>query len=615
MHRGDPFRSTPDRDGVPAAFAWTIVALLAALHAAPFLVTFVEVDFARDLDAATRIVEGERWPLRGPVLAWTLHLGPLWYWLLALPLAIARSIAAAAGVVAVLAALQFPLAYRLGAAVAGRSTGLAFAVFLALPGLSTLEGLWIAHPSLVPTAVVAVALCAWHAGTRRSAGWWIASMLAASLALHAHPTTLPVLALPLVAAARALRDGESFRLGALVLGSSAFLLPFMPLAWDAGTHADELTRFAAGVSTDVARFAPRRWLEAMAGVAWRAPDAIGATMLPQAAGRTALRFALGVLYAFALAGTAFALLGQSRRWRRPVLLAIAAFAVTVALAVAVRDTTRFYMLYAATVPLAAWLSLAVAALPSRGFAGLSVRVVPVALALALFVATSASGMLRAFDGEVRVPAALSPVADLSTGVPRGHVALATLTPRDHDRIGARLCARNAVRAFGELAGIVDVMRNVPARLQCGGATRVVLGGTGEGVALAMLLADALPGVAHGERLHAFAWAAVGTAHAPAEALPLASGGDYPWRRACGPPAPVTSRFTARGPGLLVVSNALPVTCPMTVRRIARDGAAMAARQHLDSHVVALPSGDSAWEVEVGTGEPRALQIFTLAGGG
>ncbi len=162
------------RDGPGPLTAWAIVALLAVLHAAPFLITFIEGDFARDLDQATRIVEGSAWPTRGPVLAWTLNLGPVWYWLLALPLALTHSIAAAVAMVALLSALQFPLAYRLGSEVAGRAYGLAFAVFLALPGLASLQGIWIAHPSLVPSAMLVVALCAWRAWTLGSPSWWIA---------------------------------------------------------------------------------------------------------------------------------------------------------------------------------------------------------------------------------------------------------------------------------------------------------------------------------------------------------------------------------------------------------------------------------------------------------
>lgn len=594
-----------DRDGVGAPFAWTVVALLALLHAAPFALTFVEGDFARDLDQAMRIVDGDSWPMRGPVLAWTMHLGPAWYWLVALPLAIARSVGAAAAFVGVLSALQFPLAYALGRSFGGRATGLAFAIVLALPGLTTLEALWIAHPSLVPTAVLAVALAAWRAWRGASAPWWVASMLLASLALHAHPTTLPVLALPALAA---LRLPARTRALALAAGVVSFALPFAPLALDARANAGELARFASGVGADVGQLTLRRGLDAMASVAWRVPDAIAGTVL---SGRPAppagFRIALAVVYASALAGLAVA--GPRRR---AIVVAIAAFAVTVAVAVAVRDTTRFYMLYAAWAAFAAAIALGLAALPSRSVAGVPLRIVPLALALAISVATSVAWIARTLDGEVRVPAALAAATDLSRGVPRGHTSLATLTPFDLDRIGRRLCEARDVRALGELAGVVDMLHNVPARLACGAASRVVLGGAGgPGTPLFLVHAAALPPGARAEPIGAFALGRAASVLAPATPLAPAQGDDYPWRRACGAPRPVSVRVDASGPGALVISNALPVTCPLASLRVARDGVAQAPDERVDSHVVALPPGPSTWTIDASTGEPAALQVFVI----
>ncbi|MFI4923564.1 MAG: hypothetical protein ACHQJ7_00300 [Vicinamibacteria bacterium] len=590
-----------DRDGVGAPFAWAAVALLAVLHAAPFGLTFVEGDFARDLDQAMRIVDGDGWPMRGPVLAWTLHLGPVWYWLVALPLAIARSIGASAAFVGILSALQFPLAYRVGTAFGGRAVGLAFAIVLALPGLTTLEGLWIAHPSLVPTAVLAVALASWHAWAKASPRWWVASMLLASLALHAHPTTLPVLALPAAAALRALR-GRPWP--ALAAGVVAFLLPFAPLALDAQANAGELARFASGVGSDVARLTPARWLDAMAGVAWRVPDAIAGMVLSgRPAAPVGFRIALAIVYGFALAGLAVA--GDRRR---AVLVAVAAFAVTVAVAVAVRDTTRFYMLYAAWVAFAAAIALALAALRWR--------LIPIAVALGLSVAVSVAWTARAVDGEVRVPAALSAATDLSRGVPRGYTPLVTLTPFDFDRIGRHLCDASEVRAFGELAGVVDMLHNLPARLACGDKTRVVLGGAdGPGTPMYLVHASAVPSGVRAERIGGFAIGRAAAAFAPAQPLPPAQGADYPWRRACGAPQPVTVHVTTRGPGMLVISNALPVTCPLDLVRVARDGVAQSPVERADSRTVALPAGESTWTIEATTGEPRALQVFAIRPGG
>jgi hypothetical protein len=167
-----------------------------------------------------------------------------------------------------------------------------------------------------------------------------------------------------------------------------------------------------------------------------------------------------------------------------------------------------------------------------------------------------------------------------------------------------------------MAGVLDLLRNVPARLACGERARVTLGGTDAGADPWYLVqAGAVPAGASPTSLGAFALGRVAEVHAPVDALPPARGDAYPWRRACGAPSRVTVRLDARGPGVLVVSNALPVTCPLTLRRIARDGTAVEAQAHLDSHVVALPPGTSAWVVEAETGEARAMQVFTIAGGG
>jgi hypothetical protein len=610
-----PPEAAGDRDGVGAPFAWALVALLALLHAATFMLTFVEGDFARDLHHATRVVEGGPWPMRGPVLAWTLHLGPLWYWLLVPPLAIARSVGAAVACVAILSALQFPLAYKLGTAVAGRTAGVAFAIALALPGLATLEGVWIAHPSLVPSTMLGVALCAWLAWTRTSPRWWVASVFVASLALHAHPTTLPVLALPLVAAARALRGSGTAAVGALVAGAIAFALPFAPLAFAPASSAAELSRFSATVAGDIGRLTFARWADALAAVAWRVPDAVaGATLAGRPGAPLVFRLALVVVLAAALAGLAIAWVRYHGALHRLAVVTAVAFTLTVALAVAVRDVTRFYMLYASWVVFAATLAVGLAALPSRRIGRVPLRLVPIAIALAMAVASASAWLLRARDGEVRVPAALSPGADLSRAVPRGYQSLVTLTPLDLDGIGGRLCAESEARALGELAGILDGLRNVPVRLACGDAARVVLGGIGLGAPWYLVPADVVPAGAAVDRYGGFALGRASAVHAPAQPLPIASGDGYPARAACGPPQPVTLRFATRGPGTLVIANALPTTCPLTLARVTRDGVAVKPAARLDAHVVALPPGESTWTVEASSGEARAVQAFTLGGG-
>ena len=59
------------------------------LGCAPFAIT--HLDLARDIGIALGIVDLERWPLSGPPLNGTLHLGPVWYYVLALPLWLTHS--------------------------------------------------------------------------------------------------------------------------------------------------------------------------------------------------------------------------------------------------------------------------------------------------------------------------------------------------------------------------------------------------------------------------------------------------------------------------------------------------------------------------------------------
>ena len=51
-------------------------------------------DWARDLFMAARIADGGAWPARGPVIGGLFHTGPLWYFVVALPVALGAGFAA-----------------------------------------------------------------------------------------------------------------------------------------------------------------------------------------------------------------------------------------------------------------------------------------------------------------------------------------------------------------------------------------------------------------------------------------------------------------------------------------------------------------------------------------
>ncbi len=79
------------------------------------------------------------------------------------------------------------------------------------------------------------------------------------------------------------------------------------------------------------------------------------------------------------------------------------------------------------------------------------------------------------------------------------------------------------------------------------------------------------------------------------------------------------RFVTRGAGTLVVSNALAGDLPDDdPAHRARRGRRRASIERADSRIVPLPGGEATWDVDVDTGAPHAVQIFTIAappGGG
>lgn len=174
---------TPGRDRL-LVVAFYLVYVVAGAQ------TSIATDTARDLLAAWDIVQGVHYPLLGPELYATWHLGPIWHYLLALFLWVTHSAAWTAMLVAALAGLKFPLAYRLGIQCGGPVLARMALLAIALPGWWMFEWLVASHTNLAATCVLgyALLLLSWSRGGR---GISLAGAgLLFSLALHAHPTAL-----------------------------------------------------------------------------------------------------------------------------------------------------------------------------------------------------------------------------------------------------------------------------------------------------------------------------------------------------------------------------------------------------------------------------------------
>src|SRR5206468_1414961 len=121
------------------------IALLMVMYVGAIPFSIVHMDLARDMGIAHTIVTGEALPLQGPVFASAAHLGPVWYYLLAMLLWLTHSWLGTMLAIGAIASLKFPLAYMLGSRLIDGTFGLLWALMLTLPGWNTFESIYLLH--------------------------------------------------------------------------------------------------------------------------------------------------------------------------------------------------------------------------------------------------------------------------------------------------------------------------------------------------------------------------------------------------------------------------------------------------------------------------------------
>jgi len=194
----------------------------------------VHLDLAHDLFVAWRMLHEGDIPWSGRVLAGTIHLGPVYYWLLAVLLALGRGWFGAVMLLGFLASTQIVLAYLAGKELHSRTAGMFWALGLLVPSWSTFEWLFPGHNLLTTSLVLAFVLCAARYVRRPQRRYLVGMALCFVLALHAHPTTLALGWVGLAVLGWALRR-RHLPLRDLALAAAVAALPLIPyLAWDAG---------------------------------------------------------------------------------------------------------------------------------------------------------------------------------------------------------------------------------------------------------------------------------------------------------------------------------------------------------------------------------------------
>ena len=603
------------RTVVPLSLA---VAALTALYVGPYLLSPVEADLARDLYFGYRIATGQEWVAIGPRISEGWHLGPAWYYLLALPLLLFKSITGAVSLVGVLAALQFPLAWRLGRDMVDQRFGVSWATLLLLPGVSSFESIWVAHPSLTAAASLAVMYAARRAVDGHSFRWLYAACLGFGLALHAHPTTLPLGVLLALAFMRISPRSQSGRARILLIGIGLILLPFAPLIVDAPAQARDFVGFVRGVAAASEEFRLRDVITVTASILWHVPNLVVGTFLGDVSSVTWVwKGFLLTLYVAVTLGLGLALVRPALGLRRLAGGALAYTLFSALVIVAVRGETRFYMVYALLPAIAFVQAVGLSACARSGRPSLRAAATCILGAtLVAFVAVAVARCAQAAHGHVRLPALFGDQMDLRLPHKVAYAQFDALPAWELDAIGGVLCATGSVRAYGDLAIIVDSQFNVPARLQCGERTRVVLGGTpGPGeTALFLLPAEELDGDRGTLKFGALRLGAVGSILHPGQGIPLASGNNYPARAACASASIHGIDFAGPPAGTVVIASSLPAHCPIRIQSLTIDGIALTPAQHMLSYFARAPQTDrpSRWHLEIETGDVGAVQVFAVA---
>lgn len=444
-----------------------LLATLYALSAASYPFAMLVVDSGRDLAWAHAIASGSDWPLLGPGLNTLWQLGPIWFYVLALPLWLGAGIGGTALAIGLLAAAKLPLAYALGRRWQDATLGLAFAAAVALPGWSTFGQLVLLHTSVVETAVLATllfALRAWQSVRLRDA---LAAAGLLGIALHAHPTALA--AAPAVALAlwRVARTGNR---GVVLWAPLCFTVPFAPMLWAeaaAGWPQWQATTGYFGSSDYAMRLA-------------RAPAVLRGVTLGS------IELARGFLYTSwpplgGVVGAVLAvlglvgILGWLARPRRIELLLPGLALVAGLLVLLLRDTTPEWMTYAvapfgAAVLVVGWLA------PWRGQRRERVARVAATLSLLLAAALLVDRFAVARRGLQPMPgAAIEDVAvpPRDDGTPRFW-----LPAWGQDALARRLCAASVpIAVHGDLASALHFGQGVALAQHCDAADAVHLGGS------------------------------------------------------------------------------------------------------------------------------------------
>ena len=304
------------------------------------------VDSIRDLYQAYYIATGDHWPLQGPQLAGSIHLGPAWFYLLALPALIGENLHAVSVFVFALSGLKFYLAWCLGKQLYSSALGLTFALMLALPSWSSTQLLIWTHTSVLETAVLAYLILLRGAILHARNKSWTGLGVAYSLAIHAHPTAAPFGWL-MIFATSTVRRHPKFILWWLL----GFTIPLIPYAVFQSLHGfPDLSGLNRYAETDLAPVGVSEIIKLIYSVVVVGPNLFYQTTLPDSISHVFIALHWIIVVA-GLAGFLFWAGRIAPRLKLLISVALANFALVTLFVILIRSRTPWHLAYASSLSL------------------------------------------------------------------------------------------------------------------------------------------------------------------------------------------------------------------------------------------------------------------------
>lgn len=205
-----------------------VLSLLTLVNCIIMLSSSSVMDTARDVYYAWQIATANGFPLEGSLLAGSIHSGPIWFYVLAIPMLLSKSWIAVSLWVGLLTGMKFALAYACGNRLGNPRFGIIWACLLALPNWTAVNFLIFTHINLVETTVLLsiYSLIRWQQGEKN---WFLVMCVSLGLGLHAHASVyaLAVAFFPVVLVSLYRKQLGWRYLGGGALLAALLLLPYL----------------------------------------------------------------------------------------------------------------------------------------------------------------------------------------------------------------------------------------------------------------------------------------------------------------------------------------------------------------------------------------------------